>query len=214
MFRIKNIDGLTFYNGAEKFAEKIKGRGSFALMMANTDTAAIPGITAAGASAELNVYTPPLDAEFVHTGRIMTLDEIPVIPPFIPTPGIITRAVVTLSDFRDFYVDAGIRVPPLIPHFRVGNGPGKDIRTGQGVPNVKEIIESGKKVGEAIAAESGVPCHRRDHSGWHDHRAGRTAGDGAADGRLYQQQHAEEPAPAEIVRRRGRAEERGHQGPG
>ena len=154
MFRIKKIDGLTFYNGAEKFAEKIKGRGSYTLLMANTDTAAIPGITAAGASAELNVYTPPLDAEFVHTGRIMTLDEIPVIPPFIPTPGIITRAVVTLSDFRDSYVDAGIRVPPLIPHFRIGNGPGKDIRTGNGVSNVKEIIESGKKVGEALAAES------------------------------------------------------------
>lgn len=154
MFRITKIDGLTFYNGAEQFAEKIKGRGSFVLLMGNTETAAIPGITAAGASAELNVYTPPLDAEFVHTGRIMTLDEIPVIPPFIPTPGIITRAVITLSDFREYYVDAGIRVPPLIPHFRIGNGPGKDIRAGKAVTNVKEIIESGKKVGEALAAES------------------------------------------------------------
>jgi len=154
VFIIKTIDGLTFYNGAEKFAEKIGGRGTFVLLMANTDTAAIPGITAAGASPELNVYTPPLDAEFVHTGRIMTLDEIPVIPPFIPTPGLITRAVMTLSDFRDYYVDAGIRVPPLIPHFRVGDGPGRDIRTGTAVPNVKAIIESGKKVGEALAAES------------------------------------------------------------
>ena len=151
---IKQIEGLAFYNGAERFAEKIKGRGSFALLMANTETAAIPGITAAGASAELNVYTPPLDAEFVHTGRIMTLDELPVIPPFIPTPGIITRAVMTLSDFRDFYVDAGIKVPPLVPHFRAGNGPGKDIRTGLAVPNVKEIVEGAKKVGEQIAAES------------------------------------------------------------
>jgi TIGR00303 family protein len=151
---MSKIDGLTFYNGADRFAEKIKGRGSYALLMANTDTAAIPGITAAGASAELNVYTPPLDSEFVHTGRILTLDEIPVIPPFIPTPGIITRAVVTLSDFRICSVDAGICVPPLVPHYRIGNGPGKDIRTGQGATNVKEIIESGKKVGEAIAAES------------------------------------------------------------
>jgi uncharacterized protein (TIGR00303 family) len=148
------IDGLTFYNGAERFAEKIKGRGSFVLLMANTGTAAIPGITAAGASAELNVYTPPLDAELVNTGRIMTLDEIPVIPPFIPTPGLITRAVITLSDFREFYVDAGIKVPPLIPHFRVGNGPGRDIRTGQAVPNAREIIEAAKKVGAEIAAQS------------------------------------------------------------
>lgn len=148
------IDGLSFYNGAESFAEKIKGRGSYVLMMANTETAAIPGITAAGASAELNVYTPPLDAEFVHTGRILTLDEIPVIPPFIPTPGIITRAALTLGGFRDYYVDAGIKVAPLIPHFRVGNGPGKDIRTGRAVSNVKEIIENAKKAGETIAAES------------------------------------------------------------
>lgn len=148
------IEGLSFYNGAETFAEKIKGRGSFVLMMANTETAAIPGITAAGASAELNVYTPPLDAEFVNTGRIMTLNEIPVIPPFIPTPGLITRAVVTLSDFREFYVDAGIKVAPLIPHLRIGNGPGKDIRTGQAVANVKEIIECGKKAGAEIASQS------------------------------------------------------------
>ncbi|MGA9140478.1 MAG: TIGR00303 family protein [Methanocella sp.] len=148
------MEGLSFYNGAERFAEKIKGRGSFALLMANTETAAIPGITAAGASAELNVYTPPLDAEFVHTGRIMTLDEIPVIPPFIPTPGIITRAALTLAGFRDYYVDAGIKVPPLVPHFRAGNGPGKDVRTGHAVANVKEIIEGGKKIGEQIAAES------------------------------------------------------------
>ena len=154
MFRIKKIEGLTFYNGAETFAEKIKGRGTFTLLMGNTETAAIPGITAAGASAELNVYTPPLDAEFVQTGRILTLDEIPVIPPFIPTPGIITRAAVTLSDFRVCSVDAGITVPPLVPHYRIGNGPGKDIRTGQGVSKVKEIIESGKKVGEALAAET------------------------------------------------------------
>jgi uncharacterized protein (TIGR00303 family) len=60
----------------------------------------------------------------------------------------------TLSDFRDFYVDAGIKVPPLVPHFRAGNGPGKDIRTGLAVPNVKEIVEGAKKVGEQIAAES------------------------------------------------------------
>ena len=32
-----------------------------------------------------------------------------------------------------------------IPHFRAGNGPGKDIRTGHAVSNVKEIIEGAKR---------------------------------------------------------------------
>ncbi len=102
-------NSIAFYNGAESFATKLKGRGSFVLVMGNTETASIPGITAAGASPELNIYTPPLDAELVHTGRIITLDDIPFTPPFIPTPGMITRAVITLSDFREFYVDAGIK---------------------------------------------------------------------------------------------------------
>lgn len=151
---MENNDSLTYYNGAETFAKKIKGKGSFVLVMGNTGTAAIPGITAAGASPELNVYTPPLDAELVHTGRIITLDEIPVIPPFIPTPGLITRAVITLSDFREFYVDAGIKISPVVPHYKVGNGPGNDIRTGKAVPWAKEIIENARKVGKEIAAQS------------------------------------------------------------
>ncbi|MCD1293433.1 TIGR00303 family protein [Methanocella sp. CWC-04] len=147
-------DGLIYYNGAEDFAKKINGPGSFVLVMGNTKTAAIPGITAAGASAELNVYTPPLDAELVHTGRIITLDEIPFTPPFIPTPGLITRAVISMSDFREFYVDAGIDVAPVVPHYRVGFGSGGDIRTGKAVSRVKEIIENAKKVGAEIASKS------------------------------------------------------------
>lgn len=146
--------GISFYNGAEKFAEQIKGRGSFILVMGNTETSLIPGITAAGVSPELTPLTPPLDAELVHTGRILSLGDIPLTPEFIPTPGLITRAVITLSDFREFYVDAGIQMPPLVPHYRVGNGTGKDIRTGKAVGNVKEIIETAKKVGAELASQS------------------------------------------------------------
>ncbi|HMK46544.1 MAG TPA: TIGR00303 family protein [Methanocella sp.] len=148
------VDGISYFNGAEKFAEKIRGQGSYVLLMGNTDTALIPGITAAGISPEMTPYTPPLDAELVHTGRILTLGEMALTPEFIPTPGLITRAVITLSDFREFYVDAGISISPLIPHFRVGNISGKDIRTGKAVSNVREIIENAKKVGAVLASES------------------------------------------------------------
>ncbi len=147
-------DGLSFYNGAESFVKKIRGRGSFVLVMAYTDTASIPGITVAGASPELMAYTPPLDAELVHTGRIITLDEIAMTSEAIPTPGIITRAAITLSDFREFYVDAGNKIPPFVPHYRVGNGPGGDVRTGKAVPNAKTIIENARKVGRELAAQS------------------------------------------------------------
>ncbi len=148
------VDGISYFNGAEKFAEKIKGRGSFVLLMGNTDTAFIPGITAAGISPELTPYTPPLDAELVETGRILTLGDIPLTPEAIPTPGLITRAVVTLSDFRRYYVDAGMTISPIVPHYRVGGVPGKDIRTGKALSNVQEIIENAKKVGAQIASES------------------------------------------------------------
>jgi uncharacterized protein (TIGR00303 family) len=41
-----------------------------------------------------------------------------------------------------------------VPHYRVGNGPGADIRTGKAVPWAKQIIENARKVGKEIAAES------------------------------------------------------------
>lgn len=148
------IDGLSYYNGAEAFTEKLKGRGSFVLVMAYTETALIPGITVAGASPELMAYTPPLDAELVHTGRIITLDNIAMTAEAIPTPGLITRAAITLSDFREFYVDAGNKIPPFVPHYRVGDGPGADVRTGKAVPNAKNIIEGARKVGREIADQS------------------------------------------------------------
>ncbi len=148
------IDGLSYYNGAEAFTKKLKGRGSFVLVMAYTDTAVIPGITVAGASPELMAYTPPLDAELVHAGRIITLDNIAFAPPFIPTPGLITRAAMTLSDFRDFYVDAGNKISPFVPHYRVGNGPGADVRTGKAVPWAKQVMENARKVGKEIAEQS------------------------------------------------------------
>ncbi|HTY91911.1 MAG TPA: TIGR00303 family protein [Methanocella sp.] len=148
------INGLSYYNGAEAFAKKLHGKGSFVLVMGYTETAAIPGITVAGAAPELMCYTPPLDAELVHTGRIITLDNIAMTSDAIPTPGLITRAAVSLSDFREYYVDAGGKISPFVPHFRVGNGPGADIRTGKAVPNAKQIIDNARKVGKEIAAES------------------------------------------------------------
>jgi uncharacterized protein (TIGR00303 family) len=72
----------------------------------------------------------------------------------VPTPGLITRAALTLSDFREYYVDAGGKISPFVPHYRVGNGPGADIRTGKAVPWAKQIIENARKVGKEIAAES------------------------------------------------------------
>jgi len=145
---------LLYYNGAENFAKKLHGKGSFVLVMAYTETASIPGITVAGASPELMAYTPPLDAELVHAGRILTLDSIAMTSEAIPTPGLITRAAMTLSDFREFYVDAGNKISPVVPHYRVGNGPGADIRTGKAVPWAGQIIENARRVGKEIASQS------------------------------------------------------------
>jgi len=145
---------LFYYNGAENFVKKLHGKGSFVLVMAYTETAGIPGITVAGASPELMAYTPPLDAELVHAGRIITLDHMAMTSEAIPTPGLITRAAITLSDFREFYVDAGNKISPVVPHYSVGNGPGADVRTGKAVPWAKQVMENARKVGREIAGQS------------------------------------------------------------
>ncbi len=82
------------------------------LAMSNTATADIPGITQAGIPGMLHL-TPVLDAEFLTTGEVHSLENIAETPKGVPTPALITRAVHLLHPFaRIELLDLGLKVTP------------------------------------------------------------------------------------------------------
>ncbi len=51
-------------------------------------------------------------------------------------------------------VNGGVKVKPQIPFVDLGGSSGRDIRTGNSVDNVEEVIERAKVLGEQLAKAS------------------------------------------------------------
>ncbi|MEM4970083.1 MAG: TIGR00303 family protein [Sulfolobales archaeon] len=85
-------------------------------LIASTKTSTIPGISIAGATPQLTLYTPALDVEYLSCGRPRTMDVIPVTPDGLPTPALLTRACLNLLGRKPLVVDSGSYVEPMITH--------------------------------------------------------------------------------------------------
>ncbi|MCC7554339.1 MAG: TIGR00303 family protein [Methanobacteriaceae archaeon] len=148
------IEGIKTY-GSEDLLNKIKNlEPVFLCTIATTETSKIPEITGAGASPELTEYTPAADVEFMKTGTVLCMDEIPVSTEGevnAPTPALITTAAINAGDIPLIVVDAGCKISPQIETEKVGNDYGRDIRTGKAVKNPKEIFENAKKLGKELS---------------------------------------------------------------
>ncbi|AWR93471.1 nicotinate mononucleotide-dependent phosphoribosyltransferase CobT [Acidianus brierleyi] len=135
------------------FSEKISGKRSlFLLVIATTDVSLIPGITIAGATEELTLFTPAADAEFLVLGKCKVINSVPVTPTGIPTPAIITKASLSLLNIPKLVVDAGSKIKPNIPYISLNGEPGKDIRKRSLDPITAErIIENGITLGNELS---------------------------------------------------------------
>lgn len=143
-------------HGNEKIAKdilsKIWGkRGVFTCTVANTLTSTIPGVSEAGDTPELTIFTGPADAEVLIAGRTFCMPGIPINPGNIPSPATLTMAALELSGMPCYIVNGGCKVIPQIPFFDVGATYGEKINTGKAVKNVKEIFERGKMLGRVLA---------------------------------------------------------------
>ena len=88
--------------GNEKIAKDILSRiwgkrGVFTCTVANTRTSTIPGVSDAGDTPELTMFTPAADAEILVSGRVSCMKGIPINPGGIPTPATLTKAALDLS---------------------------------------------------------------------------------------------------------------------
>jgi uncharacterized protein (TIGR00303 family) len=132
---------------------KMPERPLFLCVLANTETAYIEGISAAGKTAKLTDYTPPGDAEVLETGMVVDIPILPMTPPYdTPTPALITRVALDLTGVKHMLVNAGLKILPakIVPLRDIGGSPGKDIREPIAVPDAQGIFERGFSLGREL----------------------------------------------------------------
>lgn len=142
--------------GNERIAKDILSRiwgkrGVFTCTVGNTMTSTIPGISDAGDTPELTLFTPAADAEMLVLGRTVCMKGIPINPGGIPTPATLTMAALQLSNTPFYIVNGGTKIRPNLPCIEVGGTWGESILTGKAVKNVRECFENGKILGEMLA---------------------------------------------------------------
>lgn len=137
---------------AEDVLSRIWGRrGVFTCTVANTLTSTIPGISEAGDTPELTLFTPAADAEFLVLGKVVCMRGLPINPGGIPTPATLTKASLELSGMPMLIVNGGCKVVPNIPCIEVGGTYGEKITSGRSVSNVGRSFEYGRILGEQLA---------------------------------------------------------------
>lgn len=143
--------------GNSDFVEFLRGkRATFFLSLSNTKTANVPGITQAGIPGMIHL-TPTLDAEFLCTGEVRSLENIATTPTGVPTPGLITRAAHLLHPFSALaLLDLGLEVKPKIDYFPLydfGIEPSGSIDTGANI-DAMELFEKGGEFAQEYICRS------------------------------------------------------------
>lgn len=108
--------------GNNDFIDALKSqKATFILALSNTKTANIPGITQAGIPGKLHL-TPTLDAEFICTGEVKSLNNIAETPKGVPTPALMTRAIHLLNPYgRIELLNLGLEIIPQVADCKIHN---------------------------------------------------------------------------------------------
>jgi uncharacterized protein (TIGR00303 family) len=130
------------------------------LLLAATETAAVPGISAAGASPAARLTTAAADAELLLLGPAASLP--PALPPLPAgvSPALIAQVVVAGLGLQPLVVDLGCAVAPAVPHLRLpppaGGGPARCLSSGRAMerPRVEALLAQGRRWGQAAARSS------------------------------------------------------------
>jgi uncharacterized protein (TIGR00303 family) len=112
----------------------------FFLIIGSTDIARVPGLSAAGANADVLPFTAPADADVARFGYPVAIDCFPMDPEGHPTPALITRAAAECADIPLCVVRAGTSLAPAPPYVELSSTPGSDPRFGNAVPDARKIF--------------------------------------------------------------------------
>ena len=120
------------------------------LVAGSTHTAAVDGISAAGATPDLRWHTPSADAELVRYGRLVRAPLLPTSPTGCPTPALVTRAVVELLGLDVVVCDGGLAKPTGAPTVEFGAKPGRDVRDADPVPTAPGAFAAAERFGRSL----------------------------------------------------------------
>ncbi|AFY60946.1 nicotinate mononucleotide-dependent phosphoribosyltransferase CobT [Synechococcus sp. PCC 6312] len=127
-------------------------RPAFACVLGFTETALIPGISAAGATPESRQYTALADAEFLINGP-QPHPRYPL-PPLTAgaSPVLITRAVIQACHWPTYLFNTGLPFPPSVPMIDVSGQPTRCLTTGKAMDAdlVERLWEQGLAWGEKL----------------------------------------------------------------
>ncbi|WP_371804129.1 nicotinate mononucleotide-dependent phosphoribosyltransferase CobT [Candidatus Lokiarchaeum ossiferum] len=134
------------------FLNQIVGKNPLLVtVIGNTETGKIPGISAAGANPNITDFTPAADIEYLYYEFCKCIQGVPVTPTGIPTPGIITKAIIDHLDFPHLTVIGGVNIFPSAPFISLGGNAGGDISTGSAVENPEKIFVNGEILGKNLS---------------------------------------------------------------
>lgn len=125
----------------------------FVLAAGTTETAAIDGISAAGADPALRTHTPSADADILAFGRPVSQPVVPVSPTGCPTPAVITRAARELIGFRLTVLDAGLRSPTAVGAVDIGAAPGGDIREPSASFDGRQVFDRARAWARSLSSD-------------------------------------------------------------
>ena len=131
-----------------------KNRFSFALVISHTDTSEIPGITVAGSAPDMMKFTPPADAEFLHYGSCLCINEIPKTPDGKPTPALLTKVALESASIPHIVINAGSKISPKLPFISTDLPHGKNIEQYPALKHedVIHAVDFGRIVGRTLAS--------------------------------------------------------------
>jgi NaMN:DMB phosphoribosyltransferase len=138
----------------ENWVSKYKGKKTtFSCVLGFTQTALIPGISAAGSTPDDRKYTALADAEFLYYGAAKR-GQYPL-PPLIAgaSPVFITRAVVEELNIPVYLFNAGLLEAPTVPTIDLQGVPAKCLSQGAAMDlaTVQHLFEQGLIWGEKLS---------------------------------------------------------------
>ena len=140
---------------AQRWCEQLAAHASTTqvlLLLAGTDTAAVPGISAAGATPQSRRLTAAADAELLLLGPgEPRAHALPPLPAGV-SPALIAWVVVEQLGLDPLVVDAGAAVAPAVPHLRLGQQPARCLSSGAAMApeRVGQLLALGRRWGAQL----------------------------------------------------------------
>jgi len=124
-----------------------------------TLTSTIEGLSIAGSTSLETLFTPTLDLEYLINGMPLTKKQIPITPDGLPTPAVITRAIINRLGIPYFVIDSGLYYKARVPHIALPSSkPGNNImeRNALTYGTSENIFNESRKIGELLSRNQDV----------------------------------------------------------